>query len=258
MKKNLDQSKKDNSERLADVKRRLNSKSEQQRLAALAEALTCGQEGLDLLFQQALTDQSEKIRQSAYWILHQQDPYLEVTASNEPIFFTDAIACVAISPDCQTLVGGGWQKIRIWDLQTGELLLTLDGHSHWVLSVAISSDGKTLVSGSADKTVKIWDLKTGQLIRQLNAHLSWVNTIVISPDSKTLVSGSADKTIKVWDLNQGKCQRTLKKHSGSVCSLAISSDGKVIGSGSTDKTIKLWDLETGKLYGSLEEHLHSR
>ena len=46
--------------------------------------------------------------------------------------------------------------INIWNLQTGELLSTLKGHSGTVYSVAIAPEGKILVSGSADETIKIW------------------------------------------------------------------------------------------------------
>ncbi|MBD2168677.1 WD40 repeat domain-containing protein [Calothrix membranacea FACHB-236] len=247
------------SARLADVKQRLADNCEQQRLMALEEALTLGQEGFDLFTQQALQDQSEKIRQSAYWILHQYNPYLRKNSqeanSSKRIFPTDTIACVAISHDNQILVGGSWQKIWVWNLQTGELLRTINGHSHWVLSVAISPDGNTLVSGSADKNVKFWNLKTGLLIRQINAHSNWVSAVAITPDGKTLITASADKTIKIWNFDTNQLQHTLLKHSGSVLSLAISSNGKAIVSGSTDNTVKLWNLQSGKLYRSLEQHV---
>jgi WD40 repeat protein len=244
---------------LADIKQRLADNCEQQRLMALEEALTLGQEGFDLFTQQSLQDQSEKIRQSAYWILHQYNPYLRKNSQeanfSKRIFPTDTIACVAISPDNQILVGGSWQKIWVWNLQTGELLRTIDGHSHWVLSVAISPDGNTLVSGSADKNVKFWNLKTGLLIRQIDAHSNWVSAVAITPDGKTLVTASTDKTIKIWNFDTNQLQHTLLKHSGSVLSLAISPDGKVIASGSTDNSVKLWNLQSGELYRSLEQHL---
>lgn len=85
---------------LADVKQRLTSDCEQQRLIALEEALTLGQEGLNLFTQQALQDKSEKIQQSAYWILHQHNPYQyknpQGLISSQPICPTDTITCVAI------------------------------------------------------------------------------------------------------------------------------------------------------------------
>ncbi len=70
--------------------------------------------------------------------------------------------------------------------------------SDWVHSVAISPDGRTVVSGSADKTIKVWDLASGSLKATLTGHSGWVFSVAISPDGRTVVSGSWDKTIKVW------------------------------------------------------------
>ena len=67
-----------------------------------------------------------------------------------------------------------------------------------VRSVAVSSDGQTLVSGSWDKTIKVWELSTGKLVRTLTGHENPVDSVAISPDGQTLVSGSDDKTIRVW------------------------------------------------------------
>jgi len=122
----------------------------------------------------------------------------------------------------------------------------LKGHSSYVNTLAISPDGQTLVSGSADKTIKIWNLSTGQEIRTLTGHSNPVNSIVISPDGQTLVSGSADKTIKIWNLSTGQEIRTLTGHSNPVNTLALSSDWQTLVSGSADKTIKIWNLSTGQ------------
>ncbi len=72
------------------------------------------------------------------------------------------------------------------------------GHSYYVYSVAISPDGRTIVSGSGDNTIKIWDLATGRLKATLTGHSYSVYSVAISPDGSTLVSGSYDNTIKVW------------------------------------------------------------
>jgi WD40 repeat protein len=93
-----------------------------------------------------------------------------------------------------------FDKIRLWNPRSGELLRTLTGHSGEVKSVAISPDGQTLVSGSADKTIKIWRLDTGELLQTLTDHSGAVNSVALSPDGQLLASGSSDKTVKIWQV----------------------------------------------------------
>ncbi len=244
------------SKEIKEIKQSLARGSEQQRLAALSQTLNYGQQGLDLLIAQSLKDPSERVKQSAYWILHGYNPYLTGNSTEESRSPTDTITCLAMSPDNKIIVGGSWQKSLVWHLQTGEIFRSFPGHSHWVLAVSISPDGKTLVSGSADKTIKVWSLETGKLIHTLNGHSSWVNTVAITPDGKTIVSGSADKTIKIWDLDNQKLKTTIKRENElqSIVSLAISPDGKIIVSGDTANKITFWNLESGELIRTLEGH----
>jgi WD40 repeat protein len=67
-----------------------------------------------------------------------------------------------------TLMSGGDDRTaKLWELSTGRLIRTFDGHADWIVSVAFSTDGTRAVSGSEDKTVRLWDVGTGQLIRTL-------------------------------------------------------------------------------------------
>ena len=79
-----------------------------------------------------------------------------------------------------------------------------NGHSILVESVAISPDGKTIVSGSYDNTIKIWDIQSGECLNTLEGHSYSVESVAISPDGKTIVSGSGNGTIKIWDIKSGK------------------------------------------------------
>jgi WD40 repeat protein len=111
-----------------------------------------------------------------------------------------AVLTVAFSPTHQNLLatGSGDNTIKLWDVNTGELISTLSGHSWSVVAIAFSTDGETLISASWDKTIKIWQIKTKKEIASLVGHTDSVSSVAISDDGILIVSGSKDKTIKLW------------------------------------------------------------
>ncbi|KAH8586999.1 hypothetical protein B0O99DRAFT_527618 [Bisporella sp. PMI_857] len=121
------------------------------------------------------------------------------------------------------------------------MLQTLEGHTDTVTSVAFSSDGKQIVSGSNDWTVRRWDAVTGQqLLPALEGHTNAVTSVAFSPDGKQIVSGSDDRTVRRWDAVTGQqLLPALEGHTDAVTSVAFSPDGKQIVSGSDDRTLSL-------------------
>jgi WD40 repeat protein len=130
----------------------------------------------------------------------------------------------------------------------------LYGHSRSVNSVAYSSDGLRIVSGSDDKTVRIWDAISGTVQHTLEGHTKWVNSVAFSSDGLRIVSCSYDETVRIWDAVSGTIQHTLEGHTSSVESVAFSSDGLCIVSGSYDKTVRIWDAISGTVQHTLDGH----
>ena len=190
---------------------------------------------------------------------------------------------VAFSPDGNTLAsgsgqllyfGGGedsgtcvGQEIRLWNVNTGEHIKTLIGHTSVVNSVAFSPDGNTLASGSGHwwgyegkastgEEVHLWNIHTGELIKTLTGHKDVVSSVVFSPDGNLIVSGdwydwdgylssgTWSGEIRVWDAETGEHLKTLTGHTGGVSSVVFRPDGKTLASGRTDGTILLWDFST--------------
>ncbi|MBN3939275.1 MAG: hypothetical protein HWQ40_04810, partial [Nostoc sp. NMS9] len=139
----------------------------------------------------------------------------------------------------------------------GSLLLTLSGHSHRVRAVALTPDGKKVISASSDKTLKLWNLETGEDERTFKGHRHRVTAVALTPDGKKVISASDDNTLKLWNLETGEDEQTFKGHSSWVRAVAFTPDGKKVISASSDNTLKLWNLETGEDERTFKGHSHS-
>ncbi len=121
------------------------------------------------------------------------------------------------------------------------------GH-HRVISIALSPDGKYILSGGdAFNSLKLWDVTTGREIRTLSGHTEpRIQAVAFSPDSRYALSGGFDNTARLWEVATGKEVQTFRGHTMLILSVAFSPDGKYAASGSRDSKIKLWDITTGK------------
>jgi len=104
---------------------------------------------------------------------------------------------------------GSRYNIIILDVTTGSQIAILSEHTDLVNCVTFSSDGKSLVAGSWDKTVKFWDVQTGGVVKTFYGHNGYILSVSISEDCTRIVSGSADKTIRLWNIQTGDCLHTI-------------------------------------------------
>jgi WD40 repeat protein len=135
------------------------------------------------------------------------------------------------------------------------LIKTLEGHTK-IVTVAVTPDGKTAITGNWDGTMRVWDLETGKNLKTLLAHIDAVWALAVTPDGKTAITGDSDGVMRVWDLEIGEVRETLEGHKFMVTAVAVTPDGKTAITGSWDGTAKVWGLETG---GNLKRLLnHTR
>ncbi|KAE9395765.1 YVTN repeat-like/Quino protein amine dehydrogenase [Gymnopus androsaceus JB14] len=153
--------------------------------------------------------------------------------------------CVAFSEDGTKAVTGAEKTVRVWNMDTGEELHVLPGHTHYIRSVAFSPDNTKIVSGSNDGTARVWNAITGEPCCILGGHEDWIRSVSFSPDGAKIVSGSDNGTIRVWDTVTGNQIYILKTHTDYIRSVTFSPDNSKIVSGSDDKTARIWNVLTG-------------
>ena len=128
---------------------------------------------------------------------------------------------LAFSLDGRLLVSGGDDKtVKLWDIQTGGVIRTFDGH-HSVLSVSISPDCTMIASGSKGNMIHLWHVQTGECLCVIDEHKTWVKSVSFSPtNSQLLMSASDDNTVRQWDISGCQIGPTYKGRG-----VAFSSDG---------------------------------
>jgi WD40 repeat protein/serine/threonine protein kinase/DNA-binding SARP family transcriptional activator len=151
---------------------------------------------------------------------------------------------VAFSPDGTRLAVADHDAFvaRVWDLASGEELVTLTGHTDNVNDVAFSPDGKRLATASTDLTAKVWDATTGEELLTLEGHDAFVFGVDWSLDGSRIATGSEDGTANVWDATAGKDLLTLAGHSAGIGNVAFSQDGQYLLTDSEDGTARVWDI----------------
>jgi WD40 repeat protein len=115
---------------------------------------------------------------------------------------------LAYSPNGKYIISStGGKTIKMWDVEKGECVKTLEASAGSVSCLAYSPDGKYIVSGSnqpysekPDNNIRIWDAESGKCILTLEGHTKGVRSVAFSPDGKHVVSGSNDNTIKIWEI----------------------------------------------------------
>lgn len=128
------------------------------------------------------------------------------------------------------------------------------GHTDPVSVLTLYADGRTLATGSADKTIELWNkANTDKPLYTLTGHTGGITAMDFSVDGKRLISGSSDKTVRLWDLTTGQSIQAFTGHKTEVGAVTFLEDkalagialakGKALASGSADGTVFIWNLD---------------
>lgn len=168
------------------------------------------------------------------------------------------VRSIAVEPGNKWFAtGAGDRVIKIWDLASGELKLSLTGHISTVRGLAVSGRHPYLFSAAEDKMVKCWDLESNKVIRHYHGHLSGVYTLSLHPTLDVLVTAGRDAVARVWDMRTKAQAMLLSGHTATIADVKCQDADPQVITGSMDTTVRLWDLAAGKTMVQLTHHKKS-
>ncbi|KNG46548.1 WD40 repeat-like protein [Stemphylium lycopersici] len=175
------------------------------------------------------------------------------------------VRALALSSDDRTKDG----DIELYDIAASTLLDKISAHEGAVWTMQVHPDGKSLITGSADKSVKFWNFdiiqeeipgtkRTTPRLKLVQSRILKVNddvlSVEVSPDSRLLAVATLDNTVKVFFVDSLKLFLNLYGHKLPVLNMSISSDSKLIATCSADKNVRIWGLDFGDCHKALFGH----
>ena len=169
-------------------------------------------------------------------------PFTAAANAAPQISFTHpaAVRSVHANPDgTQVVTSGDDMIIRAWDVASGLELERISGHTASVLSVVLAADGKTIVSGSVDKTARISMLNALWVAKAAEGK---VNSVSLSQDGLKIASVGDDKMLRIWESSTGQLLYESAAGSMPLSSVKIRADGAQVIAGSADMSVSVWPL----------------
>ena len=167
--------------------------------------------------------------------------------------FTWPVTALAVSPEGHQVVagcGGSFSdakpkssddmKIHGFDVPS-QVTQEFPGHEGSVWSMALSSDGKRLATGSSDGKVRLWDTANGKKLQTMFGHNGAALAVAISADGATVFSGGEDMTLRVWDARTGRARNISRGHTAAVRAIAYDGTRKRLVSGAQNGELRLFD-----------------
>eukprot|EP01110_Echinostelium_bisporum_P012491 TRINITY_DN712_c0_g1_i1.p1 TRINITY_DN712_c0_g1~~TRINITY_DN712_c0_g1_i1.p1 ORF type:complete len:347 (+),score=123.62 TRINITY_DN712_c0_g1_i1:83-1123(+) len=169
---------------------------------------------------------------------------------------TGYLSCCRFLSDRQIVTSSGDMTCILWDIEAGTKLTEFSDHNGDVMSVTVSPDKNTFISGACDATAKLWDLRSGKCVQTFEGHESDINAVQFFPNGLAFGSGSDDASCRLFDI---RADRELMQYTGEhvlcgITSVAFSISGRYFFAGQDDFNCTVWDTLKGEKVLTLQGH----
>jgi WD40 repeat protein len=154
----------------------------------------------------------------------------------------NTISDLLISPDGATLFVAGLAGVRLFAVEEKAAHRDLSERVEGVSSLAVSLDGRMLVTGGHHGAVFLWETASGQQRRAMYGGTALVGAAAFSPDVRLLATGSDDGFLRLWDVVTGRRLHTFTGHRGAIIAVAFAEGGSTLITAGRDGTALFWDL----------------
>lgn len=158
-----------------------------------------------------------------------------------------AVRCLEFSGDGKTLFAGGGLpsqegEVRIWNVETAELIDTLSPHGDTIEAIAVSDDDSKLLTASMDAAGVVISLSDREVTETLTQHVGRILAIDYRADGKYFATGSEDKSVKVWNPQTYEVLVSFDLNDDTVYTVSFSPEENIVVSGSADNAIRSWRI----------------
>lgn len=171
-----------------------------------------------------------------------------------------AVKSIAVSPDGTLILSGGPRSgsnggvAYLWDVETGTILHTLDGHTQSVVATAFSPDGTFAVTGSQDRSTRVWNTTTGELLHTLMGDSLPVHSVAVAPNGQLIATGSSDRLVRLWNSATGDLVDTITGATTTISGVDFAPDGNHLLIASNDATVRVWSLTERQVTLTYHQH----